>query len=281
MHHGCPSSVGFGCKVSLEYMILELGVSFQPFHLSYKKYHNRLTDCWLKSLWEKCQIFGVAVCFHYQEDDLHMPRDRDKWLMLEFERLGCDKEVLERLNRVRIFMQVLFLSDILGASGKNLDRQYLSKRSLGEKWSRANFPNERPPQRDFNLWARVVRQLVPSTGIVDRLGPLKSFGHKIWPWRHDIEEGTLTHVKGDLMDVYKPSQLSRYRNVRNRWTRLLCDQPAEITGVTCSVREVSPAVMAIISTTSDPRLSTTARMGCPTGRHTRSNWTGCPTRAAG
>ena len=30
MHYGCPSSVGFGCKVSLEYVILELGVSFQP-----------------------------------------------------------------------------------------------------------------------------------------------------------------------------------------------------------------------------------------------------------
>ena len=56
MHHGCPSSVGFGCKVSLEYMILELGVSFQPFQLSYGKYSSRLTDCWLKSLWEKCKI---------------------------------------------------------------------------------------------------------------------------------------------------------------------------------------------------------------------------------
>ena len=171
MHYGCPSSVGFGCKVSLEYVILELGVSFQPLQVSYQKYSKRLTDCWLKSLWEKCQMFGVVVRFHYQEDKLRMPRSGDKWLMLEFERMGCSSDILERLNRVRIYMQVLFLSDVLGASGKNLDRQYLVKRRLGERWSRANFPNERPPQRDFNLWARTICQLVPSTGIPDRLGP--------------------------------------------------------------------------------------------------------------
>ena len=118
MHYGCPSSVGFGCKVSLEYVILELGVSFQPFQLSYKKYSKRLTDCWLKSLWEKCQMFGVVVRFHHHGDELQMPRSGDKWLMLEFERMGCNCDTLERLNRVRIFMQVLFLSDVLGASGK-------------------------------------------------------------------------------------------------------------------------------------------------------------------
>ena len=105
--------------MSLEYVILELGVSFQPFQLSYKKYSKRLTDCWLKSLWEKCQMFGVVVRFHHHGDELQMPRSGDKWLMLEFERMGCNCDTLERLNRVRIFMQVLFLSDVLGRRGKS------------------------------------------------------------------------------------------------------------------------------------------------------------------
>ena len=75
----------------------------------------------------------VVVRFQYHEDELQMPRSRDKWLMLEFERMGCNCDTLERLNRVRIFMQVLFLSDVLGASGKNLDRQYLAKRRMGKR----------------------------------------------------------------------------------------------------------------------------------------------------
>lgn len=244
MHYGCPSSVGFSCKVSLEYMILELGVAFQPFQASYKKYSKRLTDCWLKSLWEKCQMFVVQIVFNFKDDDIKMPRRGDKWIMLEFERIGCSADILERLNRVRIFMHVLFLSDVLGANGKNLDQQYLTKRNLDDKWSRANFPNERPPRRDFLLWKRTVQQLVPSTGINDRLGPLSTAGHKLWPWRFDIEKGILMHIKGNLMDVYKQSLLPRYQNVRNRYTRLLCDQPVETSGDICTVRDVAPAVVA-------------------------------------
>ena len=53
--------------------------------------------------------------------------------MMEYERIGCDVDTLERLNRVRIFMQVLFLSDVLGTSGKCLDCQYLVKRRLGKR----------------------------------------------------------------------------------------------------------------------------------------------------
>ena len=151
MHYGCSSSVGFGCKVSVEYMILELGVAFQPFQASYKKYSKRLTKCWLKSLWEKCQMFGVQIILNLKEDDIRFPRAGDKWIMLEFERIGCCGDMLERLNRVRIYMQVLFLSDVLGANGKNLDKQYLTKRRLEEKWSRANFPNERPPPQGLSL----------------------------------------------------------------------------------------------------------------------------------
>ena len=120
IHYGCSSSVGFGFKVSVEYMILELGVAFQPFQVSYKKYSKRLTKCWLKSLWEKCQMFGVQILLNLKEDGIQMPRAGDKWIMLEFERIGCCGDVLERLNRVRLYMQVLFLSDVLGANGKIL-----------------------------------------------------------------------------------------------------------------------------------------------------------------
>ena len=54
------------------------------------------------------------------------------------------------------------------------------------------------------------------------------------------------------MDIYSPSQVPRHRNVRNRWTRARCGQPAENRGKICSVREVAPAVVAIASTTEDP-----------------------------
>ena len=54
------------------------------------------------------------------------------------------------------------------------------------------------------------------------------------------------------MDVYRPSQVPRHRNVRNHWTTARCDRPAENHGKICTVREVALAVMAIASTTEDP-----------------------------
>ena len=128
----------------------------------------------------------------------------------------------------------------------------MSKRPHDECWSRVKFPNEKPPQREFNLWKRVIRELIPSTGTPHTLGPLKFETHKLWPWRHSVEDGTLLHIQGDTMDVYKPTQLSRHRNVRNRWTRLRINQPTTSSGERCTVREVAPAVVAIDSTAPDP-----------------------------
>ena len=107
-----------------------------------------------------------------------MPRNNDKWLIHEFVRIGYSKNDLERLNWVRIFQQLLFLSDILGAGGKTLDYQYLKCCPKHIKWSSLQFPNEVPPQKDFKLWNEAIRQFVPAGGIQDRLQEFKSEGHK-------------------------------------------------------------------------------------------------------
>ena len=62
---------------------------------------------------------------------LLQPRKRDKWMMMELKSKGHLTEDLRRLNRVRVHQQVLFLSDVLGASGKSLDRKYLKQRGVG------------------------------------------------------------------------------------------------------------------------------------------------------
>ena len=86
--------------------------------------------------------------------ELVMPREGDQWLMRLFMAVGFSKDQLLRLNRVRIYMQVLFLSDVLGANGKTLDPKYLKKRPDGENWSTIKFPQERPPRKDSSCGRR-------------------------------------------------------------------------------------------------------------------------------
>ena len=64
MHYGCPSSLGKFMQMSLNFMILEMGISTQPLQESYLRYKLWITSCWLKSLWEKCDEYGVTVEFN-------------------------------------------------------------------------------------------------------------------------------------------------------------------------------------------------------------------------
>ena len=119
--------------MSLEYIILELGMSVQPLQTSYEKYGDWVTSSWLKALWEKFAMFSVRV--EFGDIQIELPRDGDQSLVQLFEAAGFCRQDLLRLNRVRIYQQVVFLSETLGASGQMLERKYLQKRPEAERWS--------------------------------------------------------------------------------------------------------------------------------------------------
>ena len=81
-----------------------------------------------------------------------------------------------------------------------------------------------------------MRQVVPDGGIMDRLSNLTQYGHKVWNWRHDEDNSHLLYYIEGAMDIYKAIQISRHQNTKNRWTRVITNQPAENNGNICSVR---------------------------------------------
>ena len=170
--------MGLKMSVSLELLIVELGISVQPLQESFKRYKSWVTWTWLVSVWEKCNMFNVLI--DYNENFLKLPRERDQWIMHIFVVVGFSKDDLVRLNRVRLHQQVLFLSCVLGASGKTLDMKYMTPRQAEEKWSTLTFPKEKPPREYFTLWKLALWQIVPIGGIPDRFGRLTHDGYKVW-----------------------------------------------------------------------------------------------------
>ena len=227
-----------------------MGISLQPLQDSYNKYEQWMTPSWLKSLWEKCDPFDVMVEFN--NTPLELPHCVEKWLMREFLRCVFSADELKRFNRVRIHMQVLFLSDILSASGKILYGKYLVQRKTDEKWSKLNPPKEQPPNKDFTLWKAAIRQVVPSGVIIDIIGNVTLNGHKTCNWRQDEDNYRLLHYIKGAIDIYKATQLSQHRNTTNSWTQLSTNQPAETNGNICSVQEVALALVEITSTVTHP-----------------------------
>jgi len=237
MHYGTKSSVGFKMAVSLRELILELGVTFQPFQENYERYKHRVTWSWMTSLWEKCYLYGVLI--EIMDNPLTFPRERDSWLMLLLAGLGFSAAELEILNRVRLYQQVVFLSCILNAAGTAIDEKYLHRRPHGQKWSELKFPQEKPSASDFRLWRRALLQLVPAGGLAVRLGRSLHKGYKIWDWRVDADEGYLLRYREGVMDVYEKSGA-----FGRRWQLWREDCEAVTLGRPCSVREIEPGILA-------------------------------------
>ena len=141
----------------------------------------------------------------------------------------------------------------MSASGKILDWDYLVRRKTDEKCSKLNFPKEQPPNKDFTLWKAAIRQVVPARGIMDRLGNLTQYGHKIWNYCHDVYNSRLLHYIEGVMNIYKVTKIPRHQNTTNRWTRKRTNKPPEINGNISSFREVSLVVAEINSTATPPR----------------------------
>ena len=74
-HYGFDSNLGLKMSVSIEMLIVELGVSVHPFQESLNKYKNWVTWNWIVSVWGKCDMFKVVIDIN--DNFLKMPREGD------------------------------------------------------------------------------------------------------------------------------------------------------------------------------------------------------------
>jgi hypothetical protein len=242
VHYGCRSSLGLKMLVSLELMVVELGLSAQPFSQSFAKDHSWITQSWLKSIWEKACKFSVTI--DTMPIPIEPPRENDKWFMQAIEDKGSYSEKeKEIINRFRCHQQVLFVSCIMDAGGRAVDPKYLNLREDSECWSSLIFPNEHPPHKHLKIWKLAVYS------IKRRLGRFKSRDHKIWEYRYDEEANEILHLKSKTtMDLYYKSLVPRYTNRPNCFKRGRIEVPLVNRGVICSIKQVALAVIGVQST---------------------------------
>ena len=74
-------------------------------------------------------------------------------------------------------------------------------------------PKRKSPTQGLLVMVAGYCTVIPAGGIMDRLGNFKAPPHKIWEWRLDNDDTRLLHIIGEVMDVYKPSQVGRYATV--------------------------------------------------------------------
>ena len=148
-HYGSNTGLGIHMQALMELFVIEGGVSMQLLQESFVRFSEWVTHYWLRSLWEKVDMFGFQV--KIAPLPLDPPRKNDDWLMWALLEEEFSEEDMTHLNRVRCHQQVLYLSDVFDARGVALDQRYLVRRQAGDTWSTLIFPKESPPARDFHV----------------------------------------------------------------------------------------------------------------------------------
>ncbi len=228
MHYGCNTATGQFMQVSYSLFLVELGISFQPLHESYSKYGFLSTHSWMKMLWEKISMFRVKIVV--ANEAIKYPREGDQFIMQLLFEMGYPWESLRRLNCMCIFLQVLFLSDILTALGNKINPEVLLHRSSSKMRSCMQWPTECPTESDFQLWRDAMHSLCPRRCSHAHIGHFTVPTQKIWRWTWDDASGFLCHASNDgsTEDVFVAGQKP------NRFYYLY-SRPSSTNGTLCSV----------------------------------------------
>ncbi len=247
VHYGCRSALGDFMKTSYGYLSLELGVTFKPLQASYKRFSFLATHSWMKMLWEKADRFGIII--ETAKGPLSFPRDGDRFLMLVLIERGYSRETMRRLNRVRIHLQVLFLLDVLTASGCRIDSAATRQRPPTSRMLTLNLPKEEPTAEDMVLWKNALEDICPSRRRLNRHGHFVSKSHRIQEWRWCAGTNKLLR--------YPPEQteMTIYQNTTkkfNRYTKAAAVQRVT-RGEMCSVDEVQPGIFQVTSIVQEAR----------------------------
>ena len=89
-------------------------------------------------------------------------RDNDKSIMALALDLFTTSSDLKSIDRVRCFLRVIHLSDISSANGRNLDKRFLSPKTLTVNKNSYLWPlNRKTFASDFTAWRKLMRWIFP------------------------------------------------------------------------------------------------------------------------
>ena len=130
----------------LEYLALEMGNMNNIFSLEYCKWKKFTTSTWMTSTWEFCDKYSIYL--DGPRVISHPQRDNDILIMckiLEFQHHFTDLQ-LRLVNQCRIFLRLMYLSDMVSGDGKCIEECFLQgqmpvdRKSMWQ-WSYQNKPS--------------------------------------------------------------------------------------------------------------------------------------------
>jgi len=241
-HYGSPTTVGLKLSASLEALQLELGCLGNPLSEHYGNIGILATPCWLVAIWERVHSYKFPVYLNYPT--LKLPRSNDICLVSIFLQEGYKGMELRRLNRCRLHMKAIFLSDISTAGGRKLEEfVFLSREGRDSTFK---FARELPCALDWKLWDEFwAGWLLPNGTMPIILGPWIHPSHQRWRWYLDPTSTTLWEYDSDLWIKYCRQSTDRCTRGNARFMPIQTLATHINTGIPASVKQCGNFVMLL------------------------------------
>ena len=200
-HYNVNNTLGQKCRMSLECLQLEIGCAGNPLEEKFAQVGHLATNGWWKAVWERSEDFKFNLVLDYPTQPF--PRERDQTLISVFLSAHVSKAELRILNRCRIALRSIFLSDITRVCGRRLEPWAYNPTPTYGRESKFTFPREYPSAEDWRTWKSFW------TGWLHRdstyplpLGKWINGSHQKWTWFHDPRTDNLIEIRSGHWTEY-------------------------------------------------------------------------------
>jgi hypothetical protein len=193
-HYGSPTTLGLKCRATIESLQLEIGCEGNPLQECYCSRGILATPSWITSIWERSQQMGLQFYLRYESMDY--PRENDTEIVALLLQHGFSGMTLRQMNRCRLALRAIFLSDIVTAGGRYLEHWVQGDRQ--GRLSHNRFAREEPTHRDWEQWDSFWKGwLNRNHSIPSPLGRWLHQSHQKWEWFYNAQEDLLWEQTDD------------------------------------------------------------------------------------
>ncbi len=177
--------------IDVSYLQLIVGSTTLFFNLPFHQYSHSAEGGWLVSIWQF--LHSIKFQLHIRRAYIPVvPRKGDKALMDYFVSKHYKPKLLKILNRCRLYLQVIFVSDISSADGTYIIPSIKHGHRLQERPSTLEWPSQpRPPANAWREWSNALSHLESHNKLHDSLGEWISPTHQQWHHFHELTENVL------------------------------------------------------------------------------------------
>ena len=243
-HWDNPAPIGQTLRACMQALQLQCGCVGCPLSEPFYPMGEVCDHSWLTSFWEVVDRYKLHLFIDYEI--LSYPRENDDTIMRLAIGLGYTVEMLRSINRCRLAICALFLSDITTADGKFLNPMRMQPGVDYSSFSKYKWPKECPSTHDWEVWTSFCSRItLPDGSLLRSLGKWKSISHRKWDWYYNTQADCIYCEDTTTRRTYIPMQSKRHRTRGSMHYTLHTVQPVPegAPGIPIAVREIDTSTI--------------------------------------